>query len=91
MIHNPVLQRSIANLSAESVEHSKLAFDVSDRLAFILQKKGMTQRELAFGLGKSEAEVSKWLGGTQNFTLKTIAMIQAYLGENLIIVPSSKN
>lgn len=87
MIHNPVLQRSIARLSPESVEHSRLAFDVSDRLAAILQKKGMTQRDLAKGLGKSEAEVSKWLGGTQNFTLKTIATIQSFLGENLILIP----
>ena len=87
MIHNPVLQRSISNLSPESVEHSRLAFDVSDRLAAILQHKGMTQRDLANGLGKSEAEVSKWLGGTQNFTLRTIATIQSFLGENLITVP----
>ena len=87
MIHNSVLQRSIANLSPESVEHSRLAFDVSDRIATILKKKGITQRELANGLGKSEAEVSKWLGGTQNFTLKTIAMIQSFLGEPLVIVP----
>ena len=87
MIHNQTLQRCIAHLSPESVEHSRLAFDVSDRIASILQDKGMTQRELAVGLGKSEAEVSRWLGGTQNFTLKTIAMIQDFLGEKLIVVP----
>jgi len=87
MIHNLVLQRSISRLSPESIEHSRLAFDVSDRIAAILKKKGMTQHDLANGLGKSDAEVSKWLGGTQNFTLKTIAMIQSFLGENLIVVP----
>lgn len=87
MIHNPILQRSISRLSPESVEHSRLAFDVSDHLSAILQQKGMTQRDLAKGLGKSEAEVSKWLGGTHNFTLKTIATIQSFLGEHLIIVP----
>ena len=43
------------------------------------------------GLGKSESEVSKWLGGTQNFTLKTIAMISAFLGEAIIIVPNANN
>lgn len=89
MKHNPILQRSISNLSKESIEHSRLAFDVSDRIAYILRQKGMTQKDLANGLGKSEAEVSKWLGGTQNFTLKTIAHIQAFLGERLIIVPTT--
>lgn len=86
-MHNLVLQRSIANLSAESVEHSRLAFDVSDRIASILRKKGLSTHDLAVGLNTTESEVSKWLGGTQNFTLGTIARIQAFLGEKLLIVP----
>ncbi|MCC8112887.1 MAG: helix-turn-helix transcriptional regulator [Bacteroidales bacterium] len=89
MIHNPVLQRSIERLSPESKAISRLAYDVSDRIAAILKEKGMTQRDLAKGMGRTEAEVSKWLGGTQNFTIKTIALIQNFLGEPLIIVPNA--
>ena len=87
MRHNPVLQRSIARLSPESIEQSRLAFDVSDRLAHILEKKGISKRELAISLGKSEKEVAKWLGGTQTFTLQTIASLQSFLGEPIVKVP----
>lgn len=44
----------------------------------------MTQKYFAKGIGRSEAEVSRWLGGTHNFTLSTIAKISAYFGEDII-------
>lgn len=37
-------------------------------------------------VGKKESEVSKWLTGTHNFTLKTIAKISAVLGEPIVEV-----
>lgn len=87
MKHNSVLQRSIARLSPESIELSRMAFDLSDKLADILQKKGMTQHDLAVSIGRSETEVAKWLGGTQTFNLKTIALLQSFLGEPLVKIP----
>ncbi len=92
MKHNRVLQRQIAELSPESVALSQLSFDVADRIAEILKKKGMSQRDLAVGMGKTEAEVSKWLGGTQNFTLRTLAAISVYLQEPILsVVRNSKH
>lgn len=46
----------------------------------------MSQRDLAVGMNKTEAEVSKWLGGTQNFTLKTLVAISVYLQEPILSV-----
>lgn len=66
----------------------RLSMSVSDRIADILSEKGLTQKELAKGMGKTEAEVSRWLGGTHNFTLSTIAKISAYLKEDILITPS---
>jgi antitoxin component HigA of HigAB toxin-antitoxin module len=86
MITNPTLLKSIQQLPPEVVLHTDWAFAISDKIAAILERKGLTQKDLAHGLGKSESEVSKWLGGTQNFTLKTIALISSYLGEPLIVV-----
>ncbi len=59
---------------------------ISDRLADILCRRGMSQKDFARGMGRSEAEVSRWLGGTHNFTLATLAKISQYLGEDLIRV-----
>lgn len=64
-----------------------LSMSISDRIAGILKDKGMTQRDFAKGIGRSEAEVSRWLGGTHNFTLSTIAKISDYLGEDIVTVP----
>ena len=53
----------------------------------IMDEKGMTQKELAQKLGKTETEVSRWLSGTHNLTLSTICKISAALGEEIVIVP----
>ncbi len=46
----------------------------------------MTQRDFAKKIKRSEAEVSRWLSGTHNFTLSTIAKISAVLGEKIVRV-----
>ena len=53
----------------------------------ILERKSLKQKDFAFLLGKSEAEISKWLGGTHNLTLRTISKIEAVLGESVIEIP----
>lgn len=65
-----------------------LSMAVSDRIAEILKLKGMTQKEFAKEMKRSEAEVSRWLSGTHNFTLSTIANISSCLGAELLQVPT---
>ena len=65
------------------VDHS---FDVVNKIHEILQKQGKSQRDLANLLGKNESEISKWMQGTHNFTLKSIAKIESVLGESLFEV-----
>ncbi len=60
------------------INHS---FAIVDRIDEILTKKKISQRELAQILGKSESEISKWMRGTHNFTIKTISKLEAVLGE----------
>lgn len=64
-----------------------LSMSVSDRIADILRERGMSQKDFAKWIGRSEAEISRWLGGTHNFTLSTIAKISSYLNEDIIQVP----
>lgn len=63
-----------------------LSFAIADKLDAILNEKGLSQKEFAKMIGKTEAEVSRWLGGTHNFTLKTIAKISSVLNVDLISV-----
>ncbi|MCB9234169.1 MAG: helix-turn-helix transcriptional regulator [Bacteroidia bacterium] len=84
-------QKAFDRIAERSTGHSKIqiakALDISDQVHAILQKKGMDQKDLAKKLGKSESEVSKWLSGLHNLTLKSIAKMEAALGEDLILTP----
>lgn len=72
----------------ETPEDLKTQLLYSDAIAVkldgMLKKRGMTQRDLARNTKKTEAEVSRWLGGTHNFTLRTLAKISIVMGEDLI-------
>ena len=37
-------------------------------------------------LGKKESEISKWMRGTHNFTIETLAAIEDSLGEPILQV-----
>lgn len=61
------------------------SLQVGDEIVRLLEEKGMTQRQLAKALGKKESQVSKWLTGFHNFTLKTITEIEDVLGEDILL------
>ena len=41
--------------------------------------------EFADSIGKRPSEVTKWLSGQHNFTIRTLAMLSAYFDEALIV------
>lgn len=61
-----------------------MSFAIADKIDAVLKEKNISQKELARRMGKTEAEVSRWLGGTHNFTLRTIAKISNALGIHLV-------
>ena len=65
------------------IEHQTPPESVSD--------KGLKQKDLADKMEKSETEISKWLSGTHNFTLRSIAKIESVLNEILIEIPKQKS
>ncbi len=66
------------------VDHS---FAIADQIRLVLRQQGLTQRDLATRLDKKESEVSRMLSGMHNFTLRTIARLEAALGAKLITTP----
>ena len=69
----------------------EMSVAVANRIYDILEAKGMTQKELALKLGKTETEVSRWLSGTHNLTLSTISKVSVALGEDIVIIPKGNN
>jgi ribosome-binding protein aMBF1 (putative translation factor) len=58
--------------------------DIVIRIHELLDKKGYTQKDLADKLGKKPSEINKWLKGNHNLTIKTLAKLEAELGEPII-------
>lgn len=82
---------TLADLLAKTParEDEKRFVDKSLQLAGLIaramQRQGLTQKALADKLGKQESEVSRWLTGLHNFTLKTLTRLEAVLGEDLVL------
>lgn len=63
------------------VDHS---MNIAKQIDIALKKLGKDRSFLADQLCKSESEISKWMSGTHNFTLKTISKIEAILNYEII-------
>ncbi len=58
--------------------------DIVLRINELLKARGYTQKDLAEKMKKKPSEINKWLKGNHNLTLKTIARLEAELGEPII-------
>ena len=56
------------------------------RINNILKAKGYNQKDLALRMNKKPSEINKWLKGNHNLTLKTLAKLEAELGESIICI-----
>lgn len=79
-----VFQNALKQIPDDVKIQVDLSMGIADRIVAILKAKNLTQKEFARLMGKTEAEVSRWVGGTHNFTLSTLAKISAVLGTSLI-------
>jgi transcriptional regulator with XRE-family HTH domain len=64
--------------------------DIIDRIYDLMEERGFLQKDLANMLDKRESEISKWLKGDHNLTLRTIAKLEVALGGEIIFVPQKK-
>lgn len=74
-MHNAIFRQCLANVPAEQKAAFNLSYGIAEKLSDVLKTKGMTQKDFAHLLHKSESEISKWLTGRHNFTTQTISKI----------------
>jgi transcriptional regulator with XRE-family HTH domain len=84
---NRIMDEIRGSISPEMKLQMEMSVAIANRIYEILEAKGMTQKDLAKRLGKTETEVSRWLSGTHNLTLSTICKISAALEEEIVTVP----
>lgn len=89
------IMNEFMNLGKGSVKEREIdlfvekSMQILDRVHAMLKEQGISQKELAKRMGKNESEVSKWLNGVQNFTLKTLCKLEVALEQDIIVIPES--
>lgn len=84
---NRILQAIREETSPEMKKQMELSVAIANRIYDLLEQRGLSQKEFARMLGKTETEVSRWLSGMHNLTIGTIAKISAVLEEDIVVVP----
>ena len=76
MKRSKIIEERRRHVNPEVRERVSLSFQIVDRIHQILVERNLRQKDLALMLGKSEAEISKWMRGTHNFTIDTVVAIE---------------
>lgn len=79
-----------ANRNTEIDRFVEKNLAITEKVAVLLKKRGISQKQFAKMLGKSPSEVSKWLTGMHNLTLKSIIKMEDVLDINLIHIEPQK-
>lgn len=90
MKRSSILEQRRKLVNPEVRQSVDLSFQIVDRIHDILVQKNMKQKDLAFLLGKKEAEISKWMRGTHNFTIDTLVSIEEALQTPIVEVCHSE-
>lgn len=89
-MRSKIAKRILDNTPEDVKIFVRLYADIIVRVNQLLKEKGFTQKQLAEKLGKTPSEIHKWLSNEHNFTLKSLAKLQAELGSPILYVPLVK-
>lgn len=84
--------RGIITKARERVKPERKAFIrknllIAQQIHVLLEKNGWSQKTFAKKLNKQESEVSKWLSGFHNITMKSLTLMETILGEEILTTP----
>lgn len=82
-----ILEEALSEIKPENQRYVDKNLDIVEQINHLLKEKGWTQKILAQKLNKTESEISKWLSGMHNLTLKSITNIETVLEDDIIVTP----
>ena len=86
----PEILESLGEIQKEGEIFINKSLAISHRIYEYIITNKWTQKILAEKMKKTEAEISKLLSGTHNYTLRMLSKIEAVLDIDIIIVPHLK-
>lgn len=81
---NDKFQQMLSNVPQDIITEIDLSFAISTEINNLMQKHGLTKKQFADALGKKPSEITKWLSGQHNFTIRTLAMLSNFFGTPII-------
>lgn len=81
---NDKFQQMLSSVPKDISMEIDLSFAIAKEIEFLMHEKGLTKKQFADALGKKPSEVTKWLSGQHNFTIRTLAMLSCFFGQPLI-------
>ena len=81
-----LFDQMVDDASPELKKQLEMSFAIANKIDASLKSRGMNHKEFAHMIGHTEAEVSRWLSGTHNFTLSTLANISVTLGVDILSI-----
>lgn len=88
--HSASLTRIVSTIDEDKLRRTRNRMLVANRIADVLTAKGISQKQFAEMIGRSESEISDWLSGDRNFTIDTLSDIKKYLGVDLLNTSSMR-
>ncbi|MCX7548343.1 helix-turn-helix transcriptional regulator [Xanthomarina sp. F1114] len=79
-----------ANKNTEIDRFIERNLAITEKVCAVLKERGIKKKQFAEMLGKKPSEISKWLSGLHNLTLKSITKMEEVLDINLINIEPIK-
>lgn len=79
--------RIAKRVAKDTKRYTFQSLDIVDQIQKYLDDEHLSQKDLADKLGKSESEISRWMTGLHNFSIKTISKIEAELDVEILVTP----
>lgn len=81
------INRLSRNSSIFGKKYARKSYNLKKLIRYQMENNHLDQKQLAEKLGKRESEISKWLSGFHNFTLKSLIKLEEALDCDLIMIP----
>lgn len=97
MNNKPVIKKSslidaiIEKVDPMQSKRTQLRMSIAASIIEAMKAQKISKKQLAEKCNKSPAMVTKWLSGTQNFTLDALSDLEYILGIQLITISTEEN
>ncbi len=72
---SPFIDKLLQEATPLEMEQAKLKMQIAAKIEDLIKSKSWSKSEFAEKIGKHPSEITKWLSGTQNFTLDILTEI----------------